>query len=265
MPCIRLVISLFVLSLPVLSSGARAQQAAPLASFTRAATQLIVVTTSDWNAAEARLQRFQRSGHKPWKAVGDAVTVVVGKNGLGWGAGVVPVEQLRISPDDPVKKEGDGRAPAGIFHLSTAFGYAPKKNSAWNMPYVPLSQSVECVDDTSSKFYNRIVDRGTVAPDWNSSEHMLRGDELYRWGIVVEHNSSPVKAGVGSCIFLHIWRGPGQGTVGCTAMPQAELENILGWLDAKRNPLLVELPAAQYEALRTLLKLPKPGLTTDLH
>ncbi len=261
MPCIRLLISLFLFSLPVLATGAQAQQSAPLAS----STQLLVVTTSDWNAAGARLQRFERLGHKPWKAVGDAVTVVVGKNGLGWGAGIVPLEQLRISPDDPVKKEGDGRAPAGIFHLSTAFGYAPRKQSVWNMPYVPLTHSVECVDDTSSKFYNRIVDRGTVAPDWNSSEHMLRGDELYRWGIVVDHNSSPVKAGVGSCIFLHIWRGSGQGTVGCTAMPQAELEKILGWLNPKRNPLLVQLPAAQYEALRTLLKLPKLGLTTDLH
>jgi D-alanyl-D-alanine dipeptidase len=252
MPCIRLVISLFLFSLLVSTYGL-AQQSAPLAS----SNQLIVVTTSDWNASEARLQRFERSGHKPWKAVGDAVTVVVGKNGLGWGAGAVSQEQLRISADDPAKKEGDGRAPAGIFHLSTAFGYAPKKNSAWNMPYVPLSQSVECVDDTSSKFYNRIVDRGAVAPDWNSSEHMLRGDELYRWGIVVEHNSSPVKAGSGSCIFLHIWRGPGQGTVGCTAMPQAELENILGWLDPNKSPLLVQLPAGQYEALRSLLKLPK--------
>ncbi|HLY97777.1 MAG TPA: hypothetical protein VKT33_01805 [Candidatus Angelobacter sp.] len=261
MRCICLIISLFLFSLPVPATGAFAQQATPLAS----SAQLIVVTTSDWNAAEARLQRFERSGHRPWKALGNPVTVVVGKNGLGWGAGIIPLEQLPTSADDPVKKEGDGRAPAGIFHLSTAFGYAPKNNYAWNMPYVSLSQSVECVDDTSSKFYNRIVDRGTVAPDWNSSEHMLRDDELYRWGIVVDHNSSPVKAGSGSCIFLHIWRGPGQGTVGCTAMPQAELENILGWLNPKKNPLLVQLPAAQYEALRTSLKLPKLGLTTDLH
>lgn len=251
MPCIRFIISLFVLSLLTVSTGA--QQSTPLAS----SAQLIVVTTSDWNAAEARLQRFQRSGHKPWKAVGDAITVVVGKSGLGWGTGVVTQEQLRISADDPVKKEGDGRAPAGIFHMSTAFGYEPKKNSAWNMPYVPLTTAVECVDDTSSKFYNRIVDRATVEPDWNSSEHMLRADELYRWGIVVDHNSSPIKAGDGSCIFLHIWRGPGQGTVGCTAMPQTELENILGWLNPKKKPLLVQLPAAQYEALRTPLKLPK--------
>lgn len=256
---IRLLISLFVSS--VLAVSALAQQSAPLAS----STQLLVVTTSDWSSAEARLQRFERSGHKPWKAVGDAVTVVVGKNGLGWGAGVLPLEQLRISANDPVKKEGDGRAPAGIFHLSTAFGYAPRKQAVWNMPYVPLTTAVECVDDTSSKFYNRIVDRDTVAPDWSSSEHMLRGDELYRWGIVVEHNSSPVKAGSGSCIFLHIWRGPGQGTLGCTAMPQTELEKILGWLNPRRNPLLVQLPAAQYEALRTSLKLPKLELTTDLH
>ena len=69
MPCIRFIVSLFVLSLLTVSTGA--QQSAPLAS----SAQLIVVTTSDWNAAEATLRRLQRSGHKPWKAVGDAVTV----------------------------------------------------------------------------------------------------------------------------------------------------------------------------------------------
>ena len=49
----------------------------------------------------------------------------------------------------------------------------------WKMPYIYLNSSVECVDDTNSKFYNQIVDRSTVAPDWNSSEQMLRVDDLW--------------------------------------------------------------------------------------
>ena len=124
------------------------------------------------------------------------------------------------------------------------------------MPYVPLTPAVECVDDTNSKFYNRVVDRGTVAPDWTSSEHMLRSDELYRWGVVVDHNSNPARPGAGSCIFLHIWRGPGQGTVGCTAMPQEQLETMLGWLDPARKPLLVQMPEQQYRSLHKKLGLP---------
>ncbi len=128
------------------------------------------------------------------------------------------------------------------------------------MPYVSLMPSVECVDDVSSKFYNQVVDRSTVTPDWNSSEHMLRSDELYRWGVIVDHNSHPAQPGAGSCIFMHIWRGRGQGTVGCTAMPMEQLESILSWLDPMRKPLLVQLPQQQYRKLRSKWRLPAlPG------
>ncbi len=236
----------------MLAASAYSQQSDPLKS----STQLLVVTTADWKAVQGKLERFERSGpHNKWRAVGDPVTVVVGKNGLGWGSGAVPASG---QPGDPIKKEGDGKAPAGVFRLSTAFGYAPNPQSGWTMPYVPLTPSVECVDDTTSKFYNRVLDRSTVAPDWNSSEHMRRDDELYRWGIVVDHNSDPIKPGRGSCIFMHIWRRPGQGTVGCTAMPQEKLEAVLSWLNPKKSPMLVQLPDAEYKKMRKRWKLPAP-------
>jgi D-alanyl-D-alanine dipeptidase len=125
------------------------------------------------------------------------------------------------------------------------------------MPYVSLTPSVECVDDASSKFYNRVLDRATVTPDWNSSEHMLRPDGLYRWGLVADHNTDPSTPGTGSCIFMHIWMGPGQGTTGCTAMTQEHLEGVLAWLDPAKNPLLVQLPQAQYKKLKRHWKLPR--------
>jgi len=40
----------------------------------------------------------------------------------------------------------------------------------------------------------------------------------YRLGVFVEHNTKPRRAGFGSCIFLHIWSGPTEPTIGCTAM-----------------------------------------------
>ena len=214
-------------------------------------TELIVVTTPDWNSSQGTLRRYARANIRmPWKQVGEPITVVVGKNGLAWGKGAIRVDAQGAQPSDPLKKEGDERAPAGVFRLSKGFGYAVQEQPGWKMPYVSLTSSVECVDDAASRFYNQIVDRSTVTPDWNSSEHMLRPDDLYRWGVLVEHNSSPVEAGAGSCIFMHIWRGPGQPTVGCTAMPQAGLESLIGWLDPKRSPLLVQLPEAEYRKLR---------------
>ena len=124
------------------------------------------------------------------------------------------------------------------------------------MPYVSLTPSVECVDDARSKLYNRVLDRASVAPDWSSSEQMLRPDGEYRWGMVVDHNAEPVTAGGGSCIFLHIWLGPGVGTTGCTAMAQEQLETLLAWIDSTRRPLLVQLPRPQYKKLKRHWKLP---------
>jgi D-alanyl-D-alanine dipeptidase len=238
-------------ALPPVHAG----QPSPLA----ASTEVIVVTTSGWDAVSGTLRRYERANpHGRWTAVGQPVEVVVGKKGLGWGSGISTADSAKLrAATDPVKKEGDSKAPAGVFRLSKAFGYAAESQPGWKMPYLASSPSVECVDDTGSKFYNRVLDRGTVTPDWNSSEHMLRPDELYRWGIIVDHNSDPPTAGSGSCIFVHIWHGPGQGTVGCTAMPQTEVESLLGWLDPTRTPLLVQLPEVQYKKLQSRWKLPR--------
>lgn len=225
----------------------------------RASTQMIVVTTPDWDSVPGHLQRFERKHPgEHWKRVGDPVTIVVGKNGLGWGAGLVPTDSPGIrSPQDPVKKEGDGKSPAGVFRLSAAFGYSTQPLPGLKLSYTPLTPTVECVDDVASRFYNRIVDRATVTPDWKSSEHMASEGDSYRWGAIIDHNANPPVPGVGSCVFMHIWSGPAHGTAGCTAMPQEQLEPILTWLDPAANPILVQLPQAQYKKLRRPWHLPK--------
>jgi L,D-peptidoglycan transpeptidase YkuD (ErfK/YbiS/YcfS/YnhG family) len=220
-------------------------------------TQMIVVTTDSWDSPQGTLRRYERKQPgNPWQAVDEPITVMVGKTGLGWGTGVLKPSPREAS--DPVKKEGDGKAPAGVFHLSKAFGYSPQEQPGWKMPYISLTPSIECVDDEKSKFYNTLVDTTTISPDWGSHENekMRRSDDLYHWGILVDHNANPPVAGGGSCIFMHIWRGPAQPTVGCTAMPQADMETLLGWLDPARKPLLVQLPADQYQKIRHRWNLP---------
>lgn len=229
-------------------------------------TQMIVVTTSDWDAVQGRLQRFERAnGHDSWRAVGIAIPVVVGSKGLAWGIGLAAADMpgVRLA-SEPVKREGDGKAPAGIFDLGTAFGYAVQSLAGLKLAYLPLTPTIECVDDAGSKYYNRIVDRASVTPDWKSSEHMRYTGESYRWGVVVDLNgtvtgrnrSAPVPGG-GSCVFLHIWHSHDQGTAGCTAMPQADLEALMVWLDPERRPLLVQLPSPVYRRLAGRWKLPK--------
>ena len=237
-------------------------------------TQTIVVTTSSGDAVQGRLQRYERANTREnWHPVGEPLSIVVGKNGLGWGIGVIATGDSSNNSNvraasDPVKKEGDGKSPAGVFTLGTAFGYASQPLPGSKMPYLNLTPSIECVDDTGSKYYNRIVDRSVVTSDWNSSEHM-RNVGGYRWGIVIdqngidrngvvtEGNTNPPQAGGGSCVFLHIWRSHDQGTVGCTAMSQNDVETLLTWLDPARKPLLVQLPEPTYERLINRWKLPE--------
>src|ERR1700730_4303940 len=77
----------------------------------------------------------------------------------------------------------------------------------------------------------------------------------YRCGIMIEHNWRP-RPGFGSCIFLHVWDSARRGTVGCTAVSSANLEQLLHWLDAQKNPLIVQLPLPEYFRLRQFWELP---------
>ena len=147
--------------------------------------------------------------------------------------------------------------PAGVFRLGPAFGYAPADDARWiKLKYVPLTEQSEGIDDPRSRYYNRLVERSHVAQvDWRSSEQMRRKDDLYKWGLIVDHNPAAVP-GAGSCIFIHVWRNSSAATVGCTAMPEADLINLLKWLDPAARPVLVQMPRQEYESLRPRLNLP---------
>ena len=217
--------------------------------------QAVVVTTKDWSAFQGTAQMFERKSAKAkWKPVGESFAVVVGKNGMAWGAG------LNELPSDTrllMKTEGDGKAPAGIFSLTTSFGSAEKPDFI-KLPYQKLEEYTECVDDVKSTHYNRIVDRMKVGNfDWKSSEKMLAVGAEYELGITVAHNTNPVTAGGGSCIFLHIWKDADTGTAGCTAMERANLEAILKWVNPKKNPVLIQLSEDSYKQFQDKWKLPK--------
>ena len=181
--------------------------------------RLLVVVTDSWERTGGTLHRFRRQG-KEWERVGSPIPVVVGKGGLGWGRGLFPVEVAGLQ--GPVKREGDGRSPAGVFTLGPAFGYADQATSG--LPYQAMQASDWCMDVPDSPHYNRIVDAHEVgeAAVAGSSEPMRLdlhndGDVRYRLGFVIGHNPGNVPQG-GSCIFAHLWRAPGEPTAGCTAM-----------------------------------------------
>ena len=235
--------------------AAQADSAAP-ADVLHASEQLILVVTPDWDATEGKMQLFQRAeATGDWSAVGQAEAITVGRTGVAWGVGLHTAQA-----QGPQKKEGDGKAPAGVFTLGPAFGYAATLKTG--LKYTPMSASHYCIDVSGSPLYNEIVDSREVgeAAVKESTEPMRRdlhakGDQRYKEGFVIQHNAANTQ-GAGSCIFAHLWKAPGEATAGCTAMAEPTMDHLLAWLDARKRPRLVQLPRAEYERLRQAWKLP---------
>ncbi|UPG93756.1 L,D-transpeptidase family protein [Luteibacter aegosomatissinici] len=216
--------------------------------------QMIVVTTGGWNDIQGTLRTYTREGGT-WKQVSEPAPVVIGKTGSAWGVGLSPPQS-----NGPQKREGDGRSPAGIFRVGTAFGYAESNPTA--LPYKGLTASDYCVDVDGSPYYNQLVDEKKVGEKAvaGATEAMRRdihfqGDHAYRIGFVIEHNPDG-KKGAGSCIFAHLWKTPTSGTAGCTAMADTTMERLLAWLDPSKKPVVVLLPKAEYARLRDAWNLP---------
>ena len=188
--------------------------------------QAVVVVTEGWDTTQGRGRLFERKNvRSKWKSVGGEFRITVGRSGMG----IDDSDRWNEDAANVVKKEGDGRSPAGLMPLTYAFGKADKANT--KLKYLKVADFTECVDDVNSNHYNKIVNRMQVgAFDWKSSEKMLEIGRPYDLGIVVGYNSYPVEQGRGSCIFLHIWRDALTGTAGCTAMDRRDLERITAWL-----------------------------------
>ncbi|MCX6351936.1 MAG: hypothetical protein NTX03_08735 [Bacteroidetes bacterium] len=212
--------------------------------------QLIISLADDENSIETTLYCVERNPKtNEWKSTFLPISAMIGKKGLAWDfslAKYLPQEETFI-----YKREGDGKAPAGIFTLLKVFGKPEFLTPNIKLPTLPTSPDLICVDDVLSVHYNEIISREDFAiPQWKSAEEMYREDKLYDLGLIVDYNFSAPKAGLGSCIFMHVWRSQTQGTEGCTAMAKKDISKIIRWADAKKNPALIQLPKGVFKGMR---------------
>ena len=197
--------------------------------------QIILVVSDDFSSSKAALECYEDGTQ-----VFDTIQVNIGKNGLGWGLGEIPLKQ---NPDEPLKYEGDKKAPVGIFTLNSIYGYDAKSN--YKMPYIYTSKNLICVDDSNSNFYNQIIEANG---NEKSFEYMRRKDHQYELGIVVNHNQQ-AQPQRGSCIFLHVKKSQDSSTAGCTAMSLEEIRKIVTWLDKKKKPILIQIPKSSSQEI----------------
>jgi L,D-peptidoglycan transpeptidase YkuD (ErfK/YbiS/YcfS/YnhG family) len=219
----------------------------------RDARQVILVTSTNWDATAGVLVAFERDP-AGWRRMHGPFSVALGRSGSAWGRGLHPQQR------GPQKKEGDGRSPAGVFRIGAAFGYEASIASA--LAYRQSSASDYCIDVSGSPHYNRIVDANVVgqAAVARSTEPMrldvhANGDVRYKLGFVIEHNVEGAPQG-GSCIFAHLWRTSGEPTAGCTSMDEQALRALLAWLRPDYAPIFVLLPQGEYARRESSWRLP---------
>jgi len=169
------------------------------------------------NATAATLQLFERSTPDgPWKARGGIEPALVGRAGMGWSHFF---RDLRRG-SEPMKVEGDKRAPAGIYSIGRSFGTVPSARPG----HLLVNNDTVCVHDLPSPAYNTITSRASVGPKV-SAENMSRALPMYRRGLLVDYPTD-AKARAGSCIFIHVWKSPTSGTAGCVSLPEARVEAL---------------------------------------
>ncbi|MGM9978486.1 MAG: L,D-transpeptidase family protein [Clostridium sp.] len=120
------------------------------------------------------------------------------------------------------KYEGDGKTPSGVYSLGQAFGVADNPGAKKN--YLKLNNNYYWVDDSNSKYYNKLVNISQVNKDWNSAEHLIDNKTAYKYAININYNTNCIK-NKGSAIFLHC---SGRGsTAGCVSVPEDVMVNLL--------------------------------------
>ncbi len=227
---------------------------APAFEIPAESSQIIVGTAEGWNSSHVTLSMHERKQGGPWKAVGPTWTGRLGKNGLVWGRGLHPVPA-----GAKMKVEGDRRAPAGVFDLGGAWGYAPSIQKAPSLSYVQVTTRDLWFEDVSSPFYNQYlrIDHEPRTIEEKKAQ-MKQGDEAHSLKLFIAHNAHPrIQPGAGSSIFFHIWRNGGNATTfGCTTMARENLQRLIATVDPARRPVYVLLPKAEYDHYRAAWKLP---------
>lgn len=216
-------------------------------------SQCIVGIGETWDSSTATLRFYEKSGGN-WQKVGESWSARLGKKGMIWGLGLHPVPKGAAT-----KKEGDWRAPAGVFDIGGAWGYDASIRKHPQLFYRQVTPRDLWVEDPSSPHYNRhlILERDPSSP-WERKQQMKQSDPAHALKLFIAHNAPPkIEAGEGSSIFFHIWRAGGaRPSAGCTTMDERKLREVIARIDPTKRPLYVLLPKAVYEKNRKAWRLP---------
>lgn len=121
------------------------------------------------------------------------------------------------------KREGDGATPAGT-HGFIGLLYRPDRVARTRLPdwALPAGPPDLWSDDPRDPDYNLMV----RSPHPYGHERLRRADPMYDIILLTDWNWPRAVPGIGSAIFVHLWRKPRHPTAGCVAFARADLEWI---------------------------------------
>jgi len=222
--------------------------------------KVILLLTKGWDTKEASIFLLEKQ-EKQWLFYDKIIPAVIGRKGLGVGLGLHDSIPNFDFSSYPQKIEGDGKSPAGIFSISQIYGYDSTLFCQSNMKYTQITSSHHAVDDTSSEFYNQIVDTSKLEKYYtnyyNSFENLIQMSYYYEWFFRIDHNMNNEKS-KGSLIFFHVIDKNREGSAGCTTVLRQDLMEILQWADSKT--LIIQLPTEVYTKINKQLGLPNINL-----
>ena len=174
----------------------------------------------------------------------DAVITLYEKDGNGW------VE--RMSVDAKIgkngltydKHEGDGCTPAGEFALTFYCGMYDTKS---NLDFRFIYDDTVWVDDEDSYYYNTIQSSEDYYKDWDSAEPMYDSyfkNSRHNFCINIDANGDGLTPGdavpgKGSVITLCGKNATLTATHGCIDISDADMNELLGYLDSGKNPEII--------------------------
>jgi L,D-peptidoglycan transpeptidase YkuD (ErfK/YbiS/YcfS/YnhG family) len=166
------------------------------------------------------------------------------------------------------RHEADGTTPTGMYNfLPTIYGNSTvNPNPAYSYHHLVCGDWWD--EDSSHVQYNQFVHVpcGTT-PSFAAKSEALWKQVAYEHFNVINFNPAPTTNPIGSGIFMHDDTSSGV-TAGCIALPNAELDAVLGWMSPAANPHILIATQAEINQLSTR-PLPTVGVgageTVTLH
>ena len=128
------------------------------------------------------------------------------------------------------KVEGDNKTPSGLFKFNTIFYRKDRvRKFKTSLPKIVINKSMGWCDDSSSKFYNKLI----KLPFGFRAEKLWLRKNIYDIIVTISYNTKPIIKKKGSAIFLHISKKNYAPTKGCIAISKKNMNLLISKIDTK--------------------------------